>query len=152
MLSKYNDPISYAGSPIRPIWSPHFCDSPLGLAEFDIVLTYDGNINSFDSIQELSDYVDIDNLVRRYNNGEMDVLSKVQGFYGDLTTLPANMRDIYEFNAKGKILFDALSPDVREQIGDYADFMKLSDDDLIALFDNQNNTKIKEGDDYVAEE
>lgn len=126
MLPKYNDSCSSSGSRKRRIWTPHFVDSKLGLAEFVIDLTEDGQIDIFDAIQELADYVDIDNIVNRYNNGEIDVLEKVQGFYGDLTTLPIDMRGIYDLNAQGKNLFDSLPADVREQIGDYKSFMTMA--------------------------
>ena len=36
MLPKYNDVRSCAGHNKRPIWTPHFVESKLGLAEFDI--------------------------------------------------------------------------------------------------------------------
>lgn len=133
MLPKYNDVRSCAGHRKRPIWTPHFVDSKLGLAEFDIELTQDGEVDIFDSIQELSDYVDIDNIVKRYNNGEVDVLEKVQGFYGDLTSMPVDMRGIYDLNAKGKSLFDALPDAVRDQIGDYKSFMSLPIDKLNSI-------------------
>lgn len=126
MLPKYNDTCSCSGSRLRRIWTPHFVESKLGLAEYDIDLSEDGVVDIFDSIQELADYVDIDNIVKRYNNGEIDVLEKVQGFYGDLTTLPVDMRGIYELNAQGKNLFDSLPDDVREQIGDYKSFMTMA--------------------------
>lgn len=133
MLPKYNDVRSCAGHKKRPIWTPHFADSKLGLAEFDIELTQDGEVDIYDSIQELSDYVDIDNIVKRYNNGEIDVLEKVQGFYGDLTSMPVDMRGIYDLNAKGKSLFDALPEAVRDQIGDYKSFMSLPIDKLNSI-------------------
>lgn len=74
MLPKYNDTVSNSGCRMRRIWTPHFVESKLGLAEYDIDLLEDGEIDIFDAIQELSDYVDIDNIVKRYNNGEIDVL------------------------------------------------------------------------------
>lgn len=126
MLPKYNDTFSCSGSRKRRIWTPHFIESRLGLAEYEIDLSEDGEVDTFDAIQELSDYVDIDNIVKRYNNGEIDVLEKVQGFYGDLTTLPVDMRGIYDLNAQGKNLFDSLPEDVREQIGDYKSFMTMA--------------------------
>lgn len=126
MLPKYNDSVSNSGSRMRRIWTPHFVESKLGLAEYDIDLSEDGAIDIFDAIQELSDYVDIDNIVKRYNNGEIDVLEKVQGFYGDLTTLPFDMRGIYDLNAQGKILFNSLPEDVRERLGDYQSFMTMA--------------------------
>lgn len=126
MLPKYNDTVSCSGCRNRRIWTPHFVESKLGLAEYEIDLSEDGVIDLYDAIQELSEYVDIDNIVKRYNNGEIDVLEKVQGFYGDLTTLPVDMRGIYDLNAKGKNLFDSLPENVREQIGDYKSFMTMA--------------------------
>ena len=154
MLPKYNDVRSCAGHNKRPIWTPHFVDSKLGLAEFDIELTQDGEVDIFDSIQELSDYVDIDNIVKRYNNGEVDVLEKVQGFYGDLTSLPFDMRGIYDLNAKGKSLFDALPETVRDQIGDYKSFMSLPIDKLNSIVNPApaDDTNTKEMNDDVAAE
>lgn len=134
LLPKYNDTCSCSGSPMRRIWTPHFVESKLGLAEYEIDISEDGEINTFDAIQELSDYVDIDNIVKRYNNGEIDVLEKVQGFYGDLTTLPIDMRGIYDLNAQGKNLFDSLPEDVREQIGDYKSFMTMAADKYNDIF------------------
>ena len=148
MLPKYNSTCSCSGSRIRRIWSPHFVDSKLGLAEYDIDLIEDGEIDIFDAIQELSDYVDIDNIVKRYNNGEVDVLEKVQGFYGDLTTLPVDMRGIYDLNAKGKMLFDSLPVDVREQIGDYKSFMTMAAEKYNEIFKTDESEVI----DDVAEE
>lgn len=145
MLPKYNDVRTCAGHAERPIWTPHFVESPLGLAEYDIALTEDGSVSVFDSIQELADYVDIDNIVKRYNNGEVDVLEKVQGFYGDLTTMPNDMRGIYDLNSKGKALFDALPDDIKESIGDYKSFMTLPIDKLAAIVNPtdaaENNTQ-----------
>lgn len=154
MLPKYNDVRSCPGHQMRPIWTPHFVDSKLGLAEFDIELTHDGDVNIFDSIQELSDYVDIDNIVKRYNNGDIDVLEKVQGFYGDFTTLPNDMRGIYDLNSKGKALFDALPVDVKEQIGDYKSFMSLPIDKLAGIVNPApaDDTNTKEVNDDAAEE
>ena len=154
MLPKYNDVRSCAGHKNRPIWTPHFVESKLGLAEFDIELTQDGEVDIFDSIQELSDYVDIDNIVKRFNNGEVDILEKVQGFYGDLTSMPVDMRGIYDLNAKGKSLFDALPEEVRDQIGDYKSFMSLPIDKLNSIInvDPAAHTNTKEVIEDVAAE
>lgn len=148
MLPKYNDSCSSSGSRKRRIWTPHFVESKVGLAEYVIDLSEDGEIDTFDAIQELADYVDIDNIVNRYNNGEIDVLEKVQGFYGDLTTLPIDMRGIYDLNAQGKNLFDSLPANVREQIGDYKSFMTMAADKYNDIFKPKESEVI----DDVAEE
>lgn len=134
LLPKYNDSVSNSGSRMRRIWTPHFVESRLGLAEYEIDLSEDGEVDIYDAIQELSEYVDIDNIVKRYNNGEIDVLEKVQGFYGDLTTLPVDMRGIYDLNAQGKNLFDSLPDEVREQIGDYKSFMTMAAEKYNEIF------------------
>lgn len=139
MLPKYNDTCSCSGSRMRRIWTPHFVESRLGLAEYEIDLTEDGEVDTFDAIQELSDYVDIDNIVKRYNNGEIDVLEKVQGFYGDLTTLPVDMRGIYDLNAQGKNLFDSLPDEVRDQIGDYKSFMTMAAEKYNDIFESKES-------------
>lgn len=148
MLPKYNDACSSSGSRKRRIWTPHFIESRLGLAEYEIDLSEEGEVDTFDAIQQLSDYVDIDNIVKRYNNGEIDVLEKVQGFYGDLTTLPVDMRGIYDLNAQGKNLFDSLPEDVREQIGDYKSFMTMAAEKYNDIF-KPEESEVKED---VAEE
>lgn len=142
MLPKYNDTCSCAGSRMRRIWSPHFVESKLGLAEYEIDIIEDGEIDLFDAIQELSEYVDIDNIVKRYNNGEIDVLEKVQGFYGDLTTLPVDMRAIYDLNVQGKNLFDSLPESVREEIGDYKSFMTMSVEKYNDIFKSKNESEV----------
>lgn len=139
MLPKYNDTCSCSGTRIRRIWTPHFVESKLGLAEYEIDLSEDGEVDTFDAIQELSDYVDIDNIVKRYNNGEIDVLEKVQGFYGDLTTLPVDMRGIYDLNSVGKNLFDSLPAEVRDQIGDYKSFMTMAADKYNEIFETKES-------------
>lgn len=144
MLPKYNNPASNSGCRMRRIWTPHFIESKLGLAEFEIDLSEDGEIDLYDAIQELSSYVDIDNIVNRYNNGEIDVLEKVQGFYGDLTTLPVDMRGIYDLNAQGKNLFDSLPDNVREQIGDYKTFMTMAAEKYNDIFKSENEREVIE--------
>lgn len=144
MLPKYNDTCSCSGSRKRRIWTPHFIESRLGLAEYEIDLSEDGEVDTYDAIQELSDYVDIDNIVKRYNNGEIDVLEKVQGFYGDLTTLPVDMRGIYDLNAQGKNLFDSLPADVREQIGDYKSFMTMAAEKYNDIFKPKESEVIED--------
>ena len=144
MLPKYNDAVSCSGSRKRRIWTPHFIESRLGLAEYEIDISDDGEIDIFDAIQELSEYVDIDNIVKRFNNGEIDVLEKVQGFYGDLTTLPVDMRGIYDLNAQGKNLFDSLPEDVREQIGDYKSFMTMAAEKYNDIFKPKESEVIED--------
>lgn len=144
MLPKYNDTVSNSGCRMRRIWTPHFVESKLGLAEYNIDLLEDGEIDIYDAIQELSDYVDIDNIVKRYNNGEIDVLEKVQGFYGDLTTLPVDMRGIYDLNVQGKNLFDSLSADIREQIGDYKSFMTMAVEKYNDIFKSKDSEVVED--------
>ena len=129
MLPKYNNTSSCSGSRIRRIWTPHFVESKLGLAEYEIDLTEDGEIDIFDAIQELSDYVDIDNIVKRYNNGEIDVLEKVQGFYGDITEVPKTYAEALQRIADSEKVFMSLPVDVRAKFGhSFSEFLAASND------------------------
>ena len=55
MLPKYNDTVSNSGCRIRRIWTPHFVESKLGLAEYEIDLIDDGEIDILFSSQIAED-------------------------------------------------------------------------------------------------
>ena len=48
----------------------------------------DTKIQTYMEIQSYKDECDINLIMARYRNGETDVLSKVQGVYGDFTNVP----------------------------------------------------------------
>lgn len=76
-----------------------------------------GEENLYDYIQSFADSVDIHVILKRFANGEVDVLSKVQGFYGDFTGMPENYAQILNAVNDGRRLFDSLPVEARAQFG-----------------------------------
>lgn len=72
-------------------------------------------IQTYMEIQSHADECDINLIMARYRNGETDVLSQVQGVYGDFTNVPTNYADILNDTLKMEQLFMSLAPEVREK-------------------------------------
>lgn len=66
-------------------------------------------------IQSFADSCDINVLMARYRNGETDVLSRVQGFYGDVSNIPSNYAELMNTKLQAESLFNGLSAEVREK-------------------------------------
>lgn len=76
-----------------------------------------GEESLYDHIQSFAESVDIHVILKRFANGEVDVLSKVQGFYGDFTGLPTNYAQLLNTVNDGQQFFDSLPVDVRAKFG-----------------------------------
>ena len=76
-------------------------------------LVVNGKKNLYDEIQSHRDSVDLKLLLQRFNNGEVDVLSKVQGTYVDLTNMPKSYADMLNLIKRGESDFLNLPVDVR---------------------------------------
>lgn len=92
-----------------------------------------GEESIYDYIQSFADSVDIHVIMKRFSNGETDVLSKVQGFYGDYTGLPDNYAEVLNVVQKGQNFFDSLPVEERAKFGhSFNEFMTaLSDGTLL---------------------
>lgn len=66
-------------------------------------------------IQAYADECDINVIMARYRNGETDVLSRIQGVYGDFSNIPTNYAEIMNQKLEAERLFMGLSADVREK-------------------------------------
>lgn len=76
-----------------------------------------GTTNTYLDIQAHADSCDINVIMARYRNGEIDVLQQIQASYGDVTNIPTNYADIMNAQIKAKDLFMSLAPEVREKFG-----------------------------------
>lgn len=74
-----------------------------------------GKTNTYLEIQSHADSCDINIIMARYRNGETDVLSRIQGIYGDVTDVPTNYADIMNQQLRARDLFMSLAPEVREK-------------------------------------
>lgn len=72
-------------------------------------------IQTYLEIQSYADECDINVLMARYRNGEVDVLSQIQGVYGDFSNVPTNYADILNDTIKMEQIFMSLAPEVREK-------------------------------------
>lgn len=99
------------GSRVRKTYGPVYDDAGR------LHLEEKGEENLYDYIQSFADSVDIHVILKRFANGEPDVLSKVQGFYGDFTGFPSSYSQILNAVNDGRRLFDSLPVETRAQFG-----------------------------------
>lgn len=109
---------SNVGSPIRTTYSASYDDKGR------IRLEESGTENLYDYIQSFAESCDIHVLLKRFSNGETDVLSRVQGFYADVTELPQTYADMLNRLNEGEAFFKELPVDVRSKFGhSYSEFL-----------------------------
>lgn len=98
-----------------------------------IQLEEKGEEDLYAHIQSFADSVDIHVILKRFANGETDVLSKVQGFYGDFTQLPTDYAQMLNTVQAGEDMFNSMPLDVRAKFGhSFNEFMTaLCDGSLI---------------------
>lgn len=78
-----------------------------------VVLEPSGQTDMYAFIQSHADSVDINILLQRYKNGEIDVLNKVQSYYADITDLPKTFADVLNTVKAGEDAFAALPVETR---------------------------------------
>lgn len=114
---------SNPGNPIKQLYSG--CYNERGQVE----LKEDGTENIYDFIQSFAESTDIHAILRRYENGEVDVLEKVQGFYGDVTDMPKTYAEALQRIADSEKVFMSLPVDVRANFGhSFSEFLAASND------------------------
>lgn len=75
----------------------------------------DTPVQTYLEIQSYADECDINVLMARYRAGDTDVLSRVQGVYGDFSLIPTNYAEIMNEKLRAEQLFYSLSADVRSR-------------------------------------
>ena len=111
-------PKSNHGDRIHPVYGSNYD------ARGRLILEQTGEESIYDYIQSFKDSVDIHVILKRFQNGETDVLSKIQGVYGDFTQLPNDYASLLNTVNTGRSLFDSLAVDVRAKFGhDFNQFM-----------------------------
>lgn len=99
------------GSPEKITYSPVFDEKG------HLSLIESGKENLYAYIQSHKDSVDIHVLLKRYANGEVDVLSKVQGAYGDFTAMPKTYAEMLNIINRGEVFFNELPVETRASFG-----------------------------------
>ena len=99
--------LSNSGSRIRKLYSAKVD------AEGAIDLVESGEENLYDYIQSFKDECDINLIVQRCMSGDVDVLSKRQGVYVDVTEFPQTYAEVLQRVIDGKNAFDDLPLETR---------------------------------------
>lgn len=112
---------SNPGSDVSPVYSARFDESGR------LVLDPVGEKNVFNEIQSHADEADLNILLQRFKAGETDVLSRVQGFYGDVADVPKSYPEFFNMMQKGKDFFNSLPADLKSKFGNsYEVFLSAS--------------------------
>lgn len=76
------------GTQIHTLYSPRFDDT----GHYDLVES--GTINIYDEIQSHADSVDINILLKRYAEGDVEALSRRQAAFMDVTDMPSTYAEV----------------------------------------------------------
>lgn len=111
-----------SGNALKTVYKPTVRDD--GVVDLEVA----GQESLYDYIQSWKDSVDINVILARYANGDVDALSKVQGAYGDFTQFPKTYAEILNRVNQGKLLFEDLPLALREKYNfDFGQFMAAMD-------------------------
>ena len=114
--------ISNSGNPFKKIYKPVVRDDGV----LDLVEA--GEESLYDSIQSWKDSVDINVILARYANGDVDALSKVQGAFGDFSQFPKTYAEMLNRVIQGKQMFASLPLEIREKFNhNFAEFIAAMD-------------------------
>lgn len=111
------------GNPVKQLYSGFYNERG------QVELKEDGTEDTYAFIQSFAEATDIHSILRRYQNGEIDVLEKVQGFYGDITEMPHTYAEALQRIADSEKVFMSLPVDVRAKFGhSFSEFLAASQD------------------------
>lgn len=114
---------SHSGNPIKQLYSGSYNERG------QVELKEDGTEDLYAFIQSFAESTDIHAILKRYQNGEVDVLEKVQGFYGDITEMPKTYAEALQRIADSEKVFMSLPVDVRAKFGhSFSEFLAASQD------------------------
>lgn len=74
-----------------------------------------GSTNLYEKIQASKEQTLVYNILERYNNGDIDVLAKVKGVYGDFTNMPSTLAEAQQSLIDAETTFNQLPLEVRKE-------------------------------------
>ncbi len=114
---------SNPGNPIKQLYTGSYNERG------QVVLKEDGTEDIYAFIQSFAESTDIYSILKRYQNGEVDVLEKVQGFYGDITEMPHTYAEALQRISDSEKVFMSLPVEVRAKFGhSFSEFLAASQD------------------------
>lgn len=112
---------SNPGNPIKQLYSGSYNERG------QVELKEDGTEDLYAFIQSFADSTDIHSILKRYQNGEVDVLEKVQGFYGDITEMPHTYAEALQRISDSEKVFMSLPVEVRAKFNhSFSEFLAAS--------------------------
>ncbi len=78
-------------------------------------LKQSGTTNIYDKIQAAKESCDVYNVLKQYQDGNLEVLDKVHGVYGDFTQMPRNLAEAQQTLIDAEKTFESLPLDVRRE-------------------------------------
>lgn len=102
-----NDIVSNTGSPIKEIYKP------IVNKDGSITLIVDGYVNTDEEIQSHEQEVDIDVVIAKYMNGDLEALNKHVGQYGDFTNMPKTYAEVLQMQIDARNVFDGLPVEIK---------------------------------------
>lgn len=115
---------SNPGNPVKQLYAGSYNERG------QVELKEDGTEDLYAYIQSFAESTDIHSILKRYQNGEVDVLEKVQGFYGDITEMPHTYAEALQRIADSEKVFMSLPVDVRAKFGhSFSQFLAASQED-----------------------
>lgn len=112
---------SNPGNPIKQLYTGSYNERG------QVELVEDGTEDIYAFIQSFADSTDIHSILQRYHNGEVDVLEKVQGFYGDITEMPRTYAEALQRISDSEKVFMSLPVEVRAKFGhSFSEFLAAS--------------------------
>lgn len=106
-------------------------------AKGQLELNEKGKEDWYGYIQSYKDSVDIHVLLERFQRGDVDVLNRVQGFYGDITGYPSTFADALNIVRSSEEFFNSLPVEERAKYNhSFSEFLAAFDspDTLARLF------------------
>lgn len=103
-----NSFVSDPGDPIHIVYAPKV--KPNG----EIELVESGRENTNDYIQSFAEQCDIHMIAQRVANGEVDLLTRRTGSYGDFTQMPKTFAEALQLQIDSNRLFESLPLEVRK--------------------------------------
>lgn len=95
----------------------HILYSPVFDKQGVMSLEETGTEDLYDYIQSHADSVDIHVILKQFASGDVSVLSRVQGAYGDFTQMPKTFAEALNTMVAAEQYFMSLPVDVRAQFG-----------------------------------
>lgn len=115
---------SNPGNPVKQLYAGSYNERG------QVELKEDGTEDLYAFIQSFAESTDIHSILKRYQNGEVDVLEKVQGFYGDITEMPKTYAEALQRIADSEKVFMSLPVEVRARFGhSFSQFLAASQED-----------------------